>query len=396
MPGVAVVGRDDVRRRAERPAACASTAAMPEANRTASAALQPAEGVLVARPRRVRLAPVARTAGRRIAGQVVGRGEDGPGRNGVPCSGAGSPAWTTRVASFTRSTARRTESPSACARRRRTAWSPTARSGTARWSRPRAAPTPGPRRRPGGPARSPCRAVVADLDLDARGHVREGYAPRCPARSPTAPPRAGRRPLAPARARRPRRSSRSGTAALRARGRPHDHGGGRARPVQRGGRHRTSYRTRRSGGGWPQTFADAADGLDRLAELRDDGGPLDLDRVVAVGFSAGAPLARGRPRAATPPSGRSPRSTRRLSDLDAAARSNNESAGARRGRSATRDEAPEPYEPPAAVARLPLGDRPSCTCTGTSRSAPVASSEDVGEARGSRRRRGAGSSDRRR
>jgi pimeloyl-ACP methyl ester carboxylesterase len=51
------------------------------------------------------------------------------------------------------------------------------------------------------------------------------------------------------------------------------------------------YRRMGSGGGWPQTFTDVADGLDRLAELRDEGEPLDLDRVVAVGFSAGAPLA---------------------------------------------------------------------------------------------------------
>jgi pimeloyl-ACP methyl ester carboxylesterase len=51
------------------------------------------------------------------------------------------------------------------------------------------------------------------------------------------------------------------------------------------------YRRLGSGGGWPQTFTDVADGLDRLAGLRDDGEPLDLDRVVAVGFSAGGPLA---------------------------------------------------------------------------------------------------------
>jgi acetyl esterase/lipase len=48
------------------------------------------------------------------------------------------------------------------------------------------------------------------------------------------------------------------------------------------------YRRVGSGGGWPQTFADAADGLDRLAEIDE---PLDLDRVVTIGFSAGAPLA---------------------------------------------------------------------------------------------------------
>jgi acetyl esterase/lipase len=51
------------------------------------------------------------------------------------------------------------------------------------------------------------------------------------------------------------------------------------------------YRRLGSGGGWPQTFTDVADGLDRLAELRDEGEPLDLERVVAIGFSAGGPLA---------------------------------------------------------------------------------------------------------
>jgi acetyl esterase/lipase len=49
------------------------------------------------------------------------------------------------------------------------------------------------------------------------------------------------------------------------------------------------YRRIGSGGGWPQTFADAADGLDRLATI--DDAPLDLDRVATLGFSAGGPLA---------------------------------------------------------------------------------------------------------
>jgi pimeloyl-ACP methyl ester carboxylesterase len=51
------------------------------------------------------------------------------------------------------------------------------------------------------------------------------------------------------------------------------------------------YRRLGSGGGWPQTFTDVADGLDRLADLQEDGEPLDLARVVAIGFSAGGPLA---------------------------------------------------------------------------------------------------------
>jgi acetyl esterase/lipase len=61
------------------------------------------------------------------------------------------------------------------------------------------------------------------------------------------------------------------------------------------------YRRVGCGGGWPQTFADAADGLDRLATLD---APLDLGRVATVGFSAGGPLAlwaAGRAEAAVRP-----------------------------------------------------------------------------------------------
>ena len=44
----------------------------------------------------------------------------------------------------------------------------------------------------------------------------------------------------------------------------------------------------RSGGGWPATFEDVSAGIDHLADLD---APLDLDRVVAVGHSAGGHLA---------------------------------------------------------------------------------------------------------
>ena len=44
----------------------------------------------------------------------------------------------------------------------------------------------------------------------------------------------------------------------------------------------------RSGGGWPATFDDVAAGIDHLAGLD---APLDLDRVVTVGHSAGGHLA---------------------------------------------------------------------------------------------------------
>lgn len=45
---------------------------------------------------------------------------------------------------------------------------------------------------------------------------------------------------------------------------------------------------RRQGGGWPATFEDVAAGIDRLAQLDER---LDLDRVVAIGHSAGGLLA---------------------------------------------------------------------------------------------------------
>lgn len=48
------------------------------------------------------------------------------------------------------------------------------------------------------------------------------------------------------------------------------------------------YRRVRAGGGWPETFEDIAAGVDALPELD---APLDLERTVAVGHSAGGHLA---------------------------------------------------------------------------------------------------------
>jgi acetyl esterase/lipase len=56
------------------------------------------------------------------------------------------------------------------------------------------------------------------------------------------------------------------------------------------------YRRVGAGGGWPETFADVAAAIDRLAELEDPS--LDLDRVTLIGHSAGGHLAlwaAGRP-----------------------------------------------------------------------------------------------------
>ena len=58
------------------------------------------------------------------------------------------------------------------------------------------------------------------------------------------------------------------------------------------------YRRIGNGGGWPDTFADVAAGIDLLAELAGSGVQLDLDRVLAIGHSAGGHLATwaaGRP-----------------------------------------------------------------------------------------------------
>lgn len=63
----------------------------------------------------------------------------------------------------------------------------------------------------------------------------------------------------------------------------------------------------RSGGGWPMTFDDVAAAIDLLAEID---APLDLDRVIVLGHSAGGHLAlwaAGRPRIAEGMPGTTPR-----------------------------------------------------------------------------------------
>jgi len=50
------------------------------------------------------------------------------------------------------------------------------------------------------------------------------------------------------------------------------------------------YRRAGNGGGWPNTFADVLAGIDKLADLA-AGHSLNLDRVVALGHSAGGHLA---------------------------------------------------------------------------------------------------------
>jgi acetyl esterase/lipase len=50
------------------------------------------------------------------------------------------------------------------------------------------------------------------------------------------------------------------------------------------------YRRAGNGGGWPHTFADVLAGIDKLRDIADEHG-LGLDRVVALGHSAGGHLA---------------------------------------------------------------------------------------------------------
>ena len=67
------------------------------------------------------------------------------------------------------------------------------------------------------------------------------------------------------------------------------------------------YRRVGGGGGWPDTFGDVAACIDLLADLN---APLDLERVVAVGHSAGGQLAlwaAGRPALPTDAPGSRPR-----------------------------------------------------------------------------------------
>ena len=108
------------------------------------------------------------------------------------------------------------------------------------------------------------------------------------------------------------------------------------------------------GGGWPATFDDVAAGIDHLASVD---APLDLDRVVAVGYSAGGALAlwaaarRGAdvPLAAVvaqaPPT-----------DLEARARQDGESGAAVRALlGGGPDAVPERYRAVSPVALLPVG-----------------------------------------
>lgn len=123
------------------------------------------------------------------------------------------------------------------------------------------------------------------------------------------------------------------------------------------------YRRVGSGGGWPQTFLDVAAATDLLASIDM---PLDLDRVAAVGHSAGGQLAfwiAARPTLAPGTPGANPRLRVRAAvsqagvlDLRLAARiaPSDEPTLALLG---TPDTNPEAYDLASPRERVPLGIR---------------------------------------
>jgi acetyl esterase/lipase len=120
------------------------------------------------------------------------------------------------------------------------------------------------------------------------------------------------------------------------------------------------------GGGWPGTLQDVAAGLDHLAGLAARE-PLDLDRLVVAGHSAGGHLAlwsAARPRLPTGAPGAGPRVVPRLvvslagvCDLHAGAAEAIGEGAVAEFLGAAPDQAPDRYRLASPLARLPLGAR---------------------------------------
>lgn len=115
-------------------------------------------------------------------------------------------------------------------------------------------------------------------------------------------------------------------------------------------------------GGWPATFEDVAAAVDLLAEARDP--RLDLERVIAVGHSAGGQLAlwaAARPRAAPGAPGREPRvRISRVVSLAGVCVMAKPARGEPTGAIGTflgggPDEVPERYAEADPIGRVPLG-----------------------------------------
>ena len=147
------------------------------------------------------------------------------------------------------------------------------------------------------------------------------------------------------------------------------------------------YRRVGAGGGWPATFDDVAAGLDLLAEdgQQAAGGRLPLDRVVAVGHSAGGQLAvwlAARPTLPAGAPGAAPRVRLRgvvsqagvLDLLDASAH------GVGRGAvedllGARPDLVPDRYRLASPAARVPIGVPVTCVHGTADANVPIRQSE---------------------
>jgi acetyl esterase/lipase len=138
-----------------------------------------------------------------------------------------------------------------------------------------------------------------------------------------------------------------------------------------------------AGGGWPATGADVAVAIDHLAELD---APLDLDRVAAVGHSAGGQLAlwaAQRPGADVPLTAAVGQAA--IADLDAAAAQGVCGGMVERLLGGSPAEVPDRYGVASPARRLPLrvpallvhGDRDDTVPAGMSRKFAAASGCDV-------------------
>lgn len=124
------------------------------------------------------------------------------------------------------------------------------------------------------------------------------------------------------------------------------------------------YRRVGNGGGWPETLTDAADATDHLTTVAEDH-PLDLDRIVAVGHSAGGQLAvwlASRPELPDDAPGAGPRLVPTGVVSQAGVLALREAAEERLGGGSTQrflggtpDEVPDRYDIASPVARVPIG-----------------------------------------
>ncbi len=154
------------------------------------------------------------------------------------------------------------------------------------------------------------------------------------------------------------------------------------------------YRRVGNGGGWPSTLADVAAGIDLLADLSGPPGPagaaLDLDRVVAIGHSAGGHLAAwaaARPGLPAGAVGAGPRvrltgviSQAGVLDLVQGAADDLGDGAVSRLLGGLPDEAPEHYRLASPRQRLPLGVPVRCLHARDDDTVPFSQSVDYARA----------------